>query len=439
MKKLIKHLSLLFAVIFVVAAVGMAVSGCDNKKPSAETGLTLPSTQTSTTTVDQTASTVPSVTTDETTPPIVTTKETETQPISTTSPVVPVENGTYINPLTGLKTLDASPANSRPVAIVIDNIQYAYANQKGLGQADVIYEALVAPGITRYLAVVQDYEKLSAIGNIRSARDYHLDVALGHNAILVSHGGSISSNYDFFALVVSKLGPKTPGAIGSIDAYKFVNTLHEPMFAWADYTTKYGTIQNYKSRKDINYDTVVNGTALKLVIAGSITSLFKKAGGTANGAPKGFTFAANGTSNVTTGLSATDVDVHFTCTGAAGTKYVEFKYDSASGQYVRYQDKKFSGAGEILSFKNVLVLGTEVKNAKGTTEDPNMTLVKATGSGSGYYFVDGKAVKIRWNKTSDTAPYRFYLDGALTELELSAGKTYIGFVESSYVTSTFFN
>ena len=432
MKNLIKHLSLLFALVFVTAAVSMALAGCSGKTPSEETGLTLPATQTSTTTTVA----APTTTASETVP---TTTTTETQPVVTTAPTPPVENGAYVNPLTGLKTLNYSPANSRPVAIVVDNIQYAYANQKGLGQADVIYEALVAPGITRYLAVVQDYEKLSTVGNVRSGRDYHIDLALGHNAILVAHGGSITANYDFFALVINKLGPKVSNALGSTDAYKFINTLHEPMFAWKDYSEKYGTIQNPDSRNDIKYDTVVNGSALKLVIAGSVTSLFHRAGGTASGAPKGFTFASNGTANLANALSATNVDVQFTCSGAAGTKYVDFRYDATTGQYVRYQDRKTTGAGEILSFKNVIVLGTDVTNAKGTKEDPNMTLVKTTGSGSGYYFTDGKAVKIRWNKTSDTAPYRFYLDGTLTELELSAGKTYIGFVESSYVTSTFFN
>ena len=432
MKKLIKRMSLLFAVIFLTAAFGMALSGCDGDTPGEETGLTLPpiKTETTTTTAKIETTSVPAVTTEA---------PATTEPIVTTSPEPVVEDGAYVNPLTGLKTLNYSPINTRPVAIVIDNIKNAYANQKGIGQADVLYEALVAPGITRYLAVVQDYEKLTTMCNVRSGRDYHIDLALGHNAILVAHGGSITENYDFFALVAKKLGAKVSHVLGDIDAYKFVNTKDEPMFSWADYTEKYGTIQNRHSRNDLAYDTVVNGTALKLVISGSITSLFSKAGGSAAGIPKGFTFASSGTANMSNALSATNIDVQFTCSGASGTKFVEFKYDAASGRYVRYQDKKYSGAGEILSFNNVIVLGTEVKDATGTKEDPHISLVKTTGSGSGYYFTNGKAIKITWNKSSDTAPLKFYVSGTLTELELSKGNTYVGFVESSYVTSTFFN
>ena len=435
MKKLAKHLALLFAVIFLTATFGMVLSSCDENNPGGETGLTLPPISTEATTTKNNAN--------ETTAEIVTTKATDatttTEQIVTTSPPPTIEDGAYVNPLTGLKTLNSDPINSRPVAIVIDNIKNAYANQKGIGQADVLYEALVAPGITRYLAVVQDYEKLTTMCNVRSGRDYHIDLSMGHNAILVAHGGSITENYDFFALVIRKLGAKASHVLGDIDAYKFVNTKDEPMFSWADYTEKYGTIQNRHSRNDLAYDTVVNGTALKLVIAGSISSLYKKAGGTANGIPKGFTFASSGKANMSNALSATNVDVQFTCTGAVGTKFVEFKYDAASGKYVRYQDKKYSGAGEVLSFNNVIVLGTKVTDAQGTKEDPHISLVETVGSGSGYYFNNGKAIKINWRKSSDTAPLQFYLDGTFTPLELSVGNTYVGFVESSYVTSTFFD
>ena len=419
MKKELKQILLMILTIAIVAsfcATAISCGGSGNKQTTEEGGLTL---KPSTTDIPS----PPETTTSSTSPVSTTTEISETtteKPIETTKPITPPETGTYINPLTGLKTSVTDPSNKRPVAIVVDNISNAYKNQKGLYQADILYEALVAPGITRYVAIIEDYESVKDICNVRSGRDYHIDIAQGHNAILVCHGGSITNNYNFYQLVISRLGSR----------YAFVDTKDEYVTGTEEGGKKYGTIQNYKSRSDLLFDTVVNGSALKIMVTGK-SSRFAKSGADYTGAPNGFKFGTSSASS--SSISAKTVKVQCTMDNNTSTKDVTFTYDSASDKYIRSQLPKEGTniSGEELSFTNVVFLGVEVTQGKGTEEDPRMALIDVTGSGKGYYCYGGKMVAIRWSKTAKGALRLMTENGA--ELTLSAGNTYIGYLEKDYV------
>lgn len=419
MKKELKQILLMILTIAIVAsfcATAISCGGSGNKQTTEEGGLTL---KPSTTDIPS----PPETTTSSTSPVSTTTEISETtteKPIETTKPITPPETGTYINPLTGLKTSVTDPSNKRPVAIVVDNISNAYKNQKGLYQADILYEALVAPGITRYVAIIEDYESVKDICNVRSGRDYHIDIAQGHNAILVCHGGSITNNYNFYQLVISRLGNR----------FAIVDTMFEPITSWPVNGDKYGTIQNYKSRSDLLFDTVVNGSALKIMVTGK-SSRFAKSGADYTGAPNGFKFGTSSASS--SSISAKTVKVQFTMDNNTSTKDVTFTYDSTSDKYIRSQLPKEGTniSGEELSFTNVVFLGVEVTQGKGTEEDPRMALIDVTGSGKGYYCYGGKMVAIKWSKTANGALRLMTENGA--ELTLSAGNTYIGYLEKDYV------
>lgn len=419
MKKELKQILLMILTIAIVAsfcATAISCGGSGNKQTTEEGGLTL---KPSTTDIPS----PPETTTSSTSPVSTTTEISETtteKPIETTKPITPPETGTYINPLTGLKTSVTDPSNKRPVAIVVDNISNAYKNQKGLYQADILYEALVAPGITRYVAIIEDYESVKDICNVRSGRDYHIDIAQGHNAILVCHGGSITNNYNFYQLVISRLGSR----------YAFVDTKDEYVTGTEEGGKKYGTIQNYKSRSDLLFDTVVNGSALKIMVTGK-SSRFAKSGAGYTGAPNGFKFGTSSASS--SSISAKTVKVQFTMDNNTSTKDVTFTYDSTSDKYIRSQLPKEGTniSGEELSFTNVVFLGVEVTQGKGTEEDPRMALIDVTGSGKGYYCYGGKMVAIKWSKTANGALRLMTENG--TELTLSAGNTYIGYLEKDYV------
>lgn len=407
----------------MVATICASVIGCGGQSQTTDDpGLTLKPNPTDQTTTAPTVTTPTVTTTPGTTVPVQTTTSasattTVINPPVTTKPVTPVE-GSYINPLTGLKTSKNDPSNKRPIAVVIDNISNAYKNQKGLYQADILYEALVAPGITRYLAVIEDYESVKNICNVRSGRDFHIDIAQSHNAILVCHGGSINEKYDFYQLVANRLGNR----------FAIVDTMFEPITSWKENGETYGTIQNKGSRKDLLHDTVVNGTALKLMITGK-SSRFAKSGTSYTGAPKGFKFGTS--SAVASNISARTVKIDFTMDNNTSKKEVTFEYDSSSSKYIRSQVAVDGLSGEQLSFTNVIFLGVDVTCDKGPKEDPKIAFISVTGAGKGYYCYGGKMIAINWAKSANGTLILTTENG--TELTLAAGNTYIGYLEKDYV------
>ena len=418
MKKELKQILLMFLAIAMVATICASVIGCGGQSQTTDDpGLTLKPNPTDQTTTAPTVTTAPGTTVPVQTTTSASATTTVIKPPVTTKPVTPVE-GSYINPLTGLKTSKNDPSNKRPIAVVIDNISNAYKNQKGLYQADILYEALVAPGITRYLAVIEDYEFVKDICNVRSGRDFHIDIAQSHNAILVCHGGSINEKYDFYQLVANRLGNR----------FAIVDTMFEPITSWKENGETYGTIQNKGSRKDLLHDTVVNGTALKLMITGK-SSRFAKSGTSYTGAPKGFKFGTS--SAVASNISARTVKIDFTMDNNTSKKEVTFEYDSSSGKYIRSQVAVNGLSGEQLSFTNVIFLGVDVTCDKGPKEDPKIAFISVTGAGKGYYCYGGKMIAINWAKSANGTLILTTENG--TELTLAAGNTYIGYLEKDYV------
>ncbi len=418
MKKELKQILLMFLAIAMVATICASVIGCGGQSQTTDDpGLTLKPNPTDQTTTAPTVTTAPGTTVPVQTTTSASATTTVINPPVTTKPVTPVE-GSYINPLTGLKTSKNDPSNKRPIAVVIDNISNAYKNQKGLYQADILYEALVAPGITRYLAVIEDYEFVKDICNVRSGRDFHIDIAQSHNAILVCHGGSINEKYDFYQLVANRLGNR----------FAIVDTMFEPITSWKENGETYGTIQNKGSRKDLLHDTVVNGTALKLMITGK-SSRFAKSGTSYTGAPKGFKFGTS--SAVASNISARTVKIDFTMDNNTSKKEVTFEYDSSSSKYIRSQVAVNGLSGEQLSFTNVIFLGVDVTCDKGPKEDPKIAFISVTGAGKGYYCYGGKMIAINWAKSANGTLILTTENG--TELTLAAGNTYIGYLEKDYV------
>lgn len=82
-----------------------------------------------------------------------------------------------------------SSEKSRPFAVMIDNYPAARP-QFGLAEASLVYEAPVEGGVTRYLAFFLPETAPAAIGPVRSAREYYIDIARETQATYVHCGGS---------------------------------------------------------------------------------------------------------------------------------------------------------------------------------------------------------------------------------------------------------
>ena len=343
------------------------------------------------------------------------------------NPVNPVP--TLLNKLTGEPAL-RDISHTRPVAIVVDNIPNAYKNQTGLDQADVLYEALVAPGITRFLMVTADYMLLDSVCNVRSGRDYHLDFAAYHNAVLVCHGGSNTANYDFFTLAAQRYGSR----------WGFIDTEFEKWFYMKEYGNTYGTIAHYGDRKDLVYDTVFKPAALTALLSSGESRFATQGKGTLGGQTKeSLHFVEYGTKKDLSGASsATEITLKFKCDNAFGEKSVSYVYNAAQGKYLRSQDGKAhtdAQTGKQLAFTNVITLFTDVKAVNtGIASDPKMTLVETVTDGAkgyGYYFTDGRVIEIRWSSDGENLHLEEADGSALT---MNTGNTYIGYLDDSYLT-----
>lgn len=425
MKKELRRIALIFAVLFVFMTTSLFLLSCGGEGSSTTTKNPLIPNISSTGTVSTESTSA-------------TSSGTANTDNTTSVPVDPGE-GNYINPLTGLKTTYNS-SSKRPVAIVVDNVGVALDHQSGLNQADVLYEALVAPGITRFLMVVSDYTDLQDVCNVRSARVYHIDLAANHNAVLVAHNGETWN--DFVSVASQRLGGGWNAALGK-NTFGYVNTKEEYAFGTKEGGQKYGTIKYYtgsydSGRTDLQYDTIITSRAL-LATLQSQTSRFNLSGNTHIGSTTlSLKFIAVGTSkNMDGASSASNVRLNFTMNNYAGDKNVSYSYQD--GKYYRYQDNVAhvdSVTNEQLSCTNLITLFTDVQNNKsGLSEDPNVTTMRTTGTGTGYYFHGGKCIKINWSKSTwDSALILTTEDGQ--ELTLACGNTHIAYLNNTDISES---
>ena len=102
-----------------------------------------------------------------------------------------------------LKILDLD-SNTRPYAVMINNIKTVWGYQCGLQDAYMVYEIIVEGGYTRLMALFKD-KSLERIGSIRSSRHYFLDYALENDAIYVHFGWSPQAQSDMKKLGVNNI------------------------------------------------------------------------------------------------------------------------------------------------------------------------------------------------------------------------------------------
>ena len=95
-------------------------------------------------------------------------------------------------------------SNTRPVAVMINNIGVARKYHSGLQDAYMVYEMIVEGGLTRLMAVYKDADT-AKIGSIRSSRHYYLDYALENDAIYVHWGYSEYAQRDIASLGINNL------------------------------------------------------------------------------------------------------------------------------------------------------------------------------------------------------------------------------------------
>ncbi len=316
----------------------------------------------------------------------------EPEPVPEPEPEPEVPAGT--NPLTGLP-MEPEYEQNRPVAVMFNNLKAAQP-QVGIAQADVIYEITAEGGITRMLGLYQTLEGVGTLGSIRSTRPYYLELALGHDALLVHAGGSPEAYTDIRSWGVDNMD----GVNGGSDAKIF----------WRD----------AERRKTMNYEHTLVTSGEKI-----LEYLAQGHFETQHDADYvyGQTFVEDGTP--ADGTPAQELTVQF-----SSYKTGVFTYAPESRTYLAQQYGKphvDGETGEQVSASNVLVLKTDISVISGDTA--GRMKARLTGEGEGLYLCGGKSIPIRWSKTDRNHPFVYTREDG-TPLALEQGRSYVCIVSA---------
>lgn len=282
--------------------------------------------------------------------------------------------------------------NVRPIALMIDNDTNAARPQIGLESAYLVYEMVVEGSATRFMALFKDHS-LEKVGPIRSSRHYFLDYAMENDAIYAHAGWSPKAMSDISSLKINNIN----GVAGDSDIYWRDNTYDS---TWHNLYTSLAKLSERADKKEYRRTTdTENLTYNKL-----------------DEAPNG--------------KDVTEIYIPY-----AGFYKVKYVYDEASMRFVRYVNGNphTSQTGENLSTKNIIMYSVKNVNLQDGDNKGRQDL-KNIGSGTGYYFSDGKVVEINWEKTARDKTTKYTLkDG--TPLVVNPGNTYIQIVPENIETA----
>ncbi len=288
----------------------------------------------------------------------------------------------FVNPLTGLE-IDEKLLNTKPVAIMINNIEYAQPLM-GISKADIAYECLVEGGITRIAAVYKDAASVETIGSIRSARPPFIELARGLDALYIYCGTSKQANQ-----------------ILKQDVLDHFDVAYYSDMAWRD------------------EDRIAAGYAVEHTLVTNGKTLFSlaKSYGVDMTTQSTYTQKFGTNSQCLEGKDANEVIAQF-----SNYKTTTFKYDKTSKKYTveQFKEAQYDDTYDCKNaVENVLILN--VNSYLIDDEHVNLDLI---GSGNGYYFTQGKYIPIQWSKADSDSPL-VYTDKNGKELIMTAGRQYV--------------
>lgn len=330
-------------------------------------------------------------------------QENSEEPEADEEDIPPVE-GMVRSSLTN-EWIDGDLENARPIAIMTPNDSNALPHYN-LSKADILYECPVEGGITRSMAVIKDWEDLDRIGNVRSCRDYFVYWALEWDSIYVHFGGPF-----YIENIIEQ------ESTNNITGCSYGNKGRSGLFENAFYRAKDRSApQNaYASAEGINKAIDKLGYSKTYREDYYVADHFKFAPSSKPNTLESYSDA----------ISAKEIDLK----AAYPITKTSFTYNEEDGLYYRYMygkaDVDAANDNQQLAFKNVFVQFAyhEVRDQKGY-----LAFQVHDTTREGYYFTNGKAIRVSWEKTADYEPTR-YFDDKGNEIEINTGKTMICIVE----------
>lgn len=339
-------------------------------------------------------------------PPSTPTKTATPSPTATATPDPSPTPIAHANILDGAPMTDAewqARKDLLPVAVMFDNSPDAFP-QTGLDKADLVYEAFVEGGITRFMAVFWGQEA-DYLEPVRSARTPFVVWVSELDALYGYAGEADTDNGADAGGQIQDWGIKALNALGGA-----------------------GTGAYYRdSSRYAPHNLVTSTTALR--------NAATRAGYTGSPTVQSWLFRNPG-DPPPTGSPAGGIEIDF-----EGERYandvVQWKWDPATSSYLRFE---FGGphidgkTNQQLHFTNVIVMTA----AATVVDSSGHVLIDQIGSGPATVFFDGQAIKGTWKKVDRTSRTRFY-DANGNEIPLERGPTFIeviGLQSSLTVTAT---
>lgn len=276
-----------------------------------------------------------------------------------------------------------------PLAVMLDNTTGAYPHA-GLDRADLVYEAFVEGGLTRFMAVYwrQDAEKILPV---RSARTPFVVWVSELNALYGHAGGAITDNE------ANAVGQIFEWKIRDLNAFTPVssNAYYRDADRRAPYNLATSTAHLREAAAALGLDGPAVVEPWKFREAGQPLPSGKPAGG---------------------------IEVDFQGR-LYSWQYIQWKWDGAKKRYLRFQ---FGGphldavSGEQLGFATVIVMRVPGE----VVDESGHVLLEQVGSGDATVFTGGQAFEGTWRKESRQGRTRFF-DTSGAEIVFERGPIFI--------------
>ncbi|HEY4226797.1 MAG TPA: DUF3048 domain-containing protein [Candidatus Limnocylindrales bacterium] len=299
-------------------------------------------------------------------------------------------------PLTGLLVTPAA-AQQHPIAVMIDD-HLAARPQSGFNAASVVWQAPAEGGIPRYMLIFQSTIP-TAVGPVRSSREYYIEWAAEWNALYVHAGGSSQA--------LATLAGKGHGQwVYNGEYFRYAGT-----YLW-----------RVKFRAP-PHNVYTDGMHLRALAA--------KIGAKDGPIQPAWSFAPDaGADQRPTGGTITITYPYET---------IRYRYDAATNTYLRFIRQTAGGAYKAqidaadkvqVAPKNVVIL--RMFFGPLYQVDPHHRLeAHDVGHGEAWISTNGVTIKGTWSKASETAPtLLFGPNGA--PITLTAGQTFVQVIPLTY-------
>lgn len=281
------------------------------------------------------------------------------------------------------KEIKIFKGNDRPIAVMIDNHSDAWP-QAGIQKAYMVYEIIAEGGETRLMALFKGQD-IDEIGPVRSARHYFIDYVMENDAIYTHFGQSPQAQNDLKRFSIDDINGIAEDGI----------TFWRIKSKYAPHNAMTSTEKLLQSAKNKKYKTTSSEESVLKYVTDEV--------------------------NLKNGQEAVSVTIPH-----SNLQTVKYVYDEENKVYERYaRNKKQTDLNtkQGITVKNIII--TFCENYTLTdSENKGRQGLRNIGTFDGYYITNGKAIKIKCEKTArDKKTVYKDLDGNI--IEVNDGNTFV--------------